>query len=261
VLTETLHAVVYFAPEARDAYAALGLRGYWRGYFASRAAALGPVGGETVAALFAGFAPSFVTRAVPAVWETAAPPAVLEARYGAAVATLRRMLPDAAADVGAAAELTGRAVDSLDVAGRPLAAAHRAANRPDEPFAALWHDCTVLREHRGDGHLAVVTSSGLSWPVPHLLAAGRVDARQQELRGWSDAAWSRAAQQAAELPAGTAERLEVATDAVAAPAYAALDHEGLEALEARLAPLARTVQAAGDIPFPNAMGLTSIGPD
>jgi hypothetical protein len=255
VLTETLHAVVYFAPEAREAYAALGLKGYWRGYFASRAAALGPVGGETVAALFAGFAPSFVMRAVPAVWEVAAPETVLEARRTAAAAALSRMLPGRAQDVDLAAGITGRVVASLDVAGRPLAAAHRAAPRPDEPFGALWHDCTVLREHRGDGHLAAVTSSGLSWPLPHLLAAGRLDARQQEFRGWSDAAWSLAAQQAARLPEGTAERLEVATDVAAAQAYSAMDPEALLAL---LAPLAQAVQSAGDIPFPNAMGLPAI---
>jgi hypothetical protein len=93
--------------------------------------------------------------------------------------------------------------------------------------------------------------------VPHLLAAGRLDARQQEFRGWSDAAWSRAEQQAAELPAATGERLEVATDVAAAQAYACVDHQALEGL---LAPLVRSVQAAGDIPFPNAMGLPAIGP-
>jgi hypothetical protein len=252
MLTETIHAVVYFAPEAQEAYARLGLKGYWRGYFASRAAALGPASGELVAAVLGGFAPSFVARAVPSVWGTVAPEAVLEARRTAAASALSRLLPGRSGDAAAAAELTDIAVRSLDTAGRPLAAAHRAAPRPDEPFAALWHDCTVLREHRGDGHLAAVTSSGLRWPVPHLLAAARVDARQQEHRGWSDDAWSRAAEQAAGLPPETAERLEAATDVAAAPAYAAVDRRRLEVLLARLA---EPVQASGGIPFPNAMGL------
>jgi hypothetical protein len=258
MLTETIHAVVYFAPEAQEAYARLGLKGYWRGYFASRTAALGPVGAEVAAAVLGGFAPSFVERAVPAVWEIAAPGAVLEARRTAAALALRRLLPGRSGEAAAAAELTGRVVRSLDTAGRPLAAAHRAAPRPDEPFAALWHDCTVLREHRGDGHLAAVTSSGLRWPVPHVLAAARVDARQQELRGWSDDAWSLATEQAAGLPPDTAERLEAATDAAAAPAYAAVDRRRLETV---LTGLAERVQVSGGMPFPNAMGLPRLSLD
>lgn len=255
LLTETVHAVVYFAPEAQDAYAALGLKGYWRGYFASRAAALGPTGGEVVAALFADFSPSFVARAVPAVWDTASPEAVLSARTAAAGAALRRMLPGRDEQLRAAGGATAQAMAALDVAGRPLAAAHRAAARPDDPAAALWHDCTVLREHRGDGHVAAVTAAGLAWPVPHLLARERVDARQRDLRGWSDAEWSAAAAVAGRLPQGTAERLEAATDAAAAAAYAAVDADELTEL---LGPVAGVIQRSGDIPFPNAMGLPRI---
>lgn len=69
VLVESVHAVVYFASEPAAAYAELGLRGY----FASRAAALGQAGPELVTALFGGCAPDMVSRAVPQVWSIATP--------------------------------------------------------------------------------------------------------------------------------------------------------------------------------------------
>ena len=262
VLVETVHAVVYFTPEPQQAYAELGLRGYWRGYFASRAAALGPVGPELVTALFGGFAPRMVARALPEVWSTAAPQAVLEARREGAVAALRRLVPaELTAQVSAAAALTGRCVERLDVAGRPLAAAHAAAPRPEDPLAALWHDCTVLREHRGDGHLAAVASCGLRWPEPHLLKGGAVDPRQRELRGWTEEEWQAAAQRVAGLDADldarlAADRLEGLTDRLAAPAYAPLDDDGQRELQRLLEPVARA--AAAEVPFPNAMGLAEL---
>ena len=252
-LTESVHAVVYFADEPLQAYARLGLRGYWRGYFASRAAALGAPSAALVTALFAGFAPAFVSRAVPQVWTVVSPEQVLSARQDGAVAALQRAVGDL--DAEAAAALTGQVVQGLDLAGRPLAAAHAALPRPAEPLAALWHDCTVLREHRGDGHVAAVLAAGLRWPEPHLLAADRVDPRQQELRGWSDEQWTRARRslqsRGGEVPA-LAQEVERRTDELAAQAYAGAD---LTALVDALTPLAAAVVEAGLLPFPNAMGL------
>ena len=251
-LTEVLHAVVYFAPEPLQGYQKLGLRGYWRGYFASRGAALGTPSAQLVTALFAGFAPAFVARAVPQVWEVAAPDDVLRARADGAVAALRRVLGDL--DPAPAASLTGEVVNGLDLAGRPMAAAHAALPRPEEPLAALWHDCTVLREHRGDGHLAAVAAAGLRWPVPHLLAGDRVDPRQQELRGWSAAQWAAAAEQAAATAPGATAAVEALTGELAAQAY---EHVDVDALRDALEPLAAAVVEAGLLPFPNAMGLVS----
>ena len=263
VLVESIHAVVYFAPEPQAAYAGLGLKGYWRGYFASRAAPLGEAGPELVTALFAGFAPAMVARALPAVWGTASPQQVQAARQDAATAALRRLAhPAHLASVAAAAELTGRCVQALRLPGRPMAAAQVALPRPDEPLAVLWHDCTVLREHRGDGHLAAVAVAGLVWPEPHLLPGRQVDAQQQQHRGWDDESWQRAADRVGQRAADrarscTAAELDATTDELAAPAYDVLTAAERVELAGLLEPLA--VAASAELPYPNAMGLVRLG--
>jgi hypothetical protein len=255
VLVESVHAVVYFAPEPLAAYAELGLRGYWRGYFASRAAPLGAIGPELVTALFGGFAPTMVERAVPQVWSVASPQQVQAARVDGVTAALRRLLgehrlPTAAA----AADLTDRCVRALPLPGRPMAAAQSGLPRPDDPLAALWHDCTVLREHRGDGHLAAVAVAGLIWPEPHLLQGERVDPQQQQHRGWDDQSWQDAAKR---VRGKDLREVEMLTDRLAAPAYNALDRtEGVE-LAQLLEPLA--LAASRQLPYPNAMGLPRPG--
>ncbi len=94
-LVEPLHAVVYFADACRDSLAATGLRGFWMGYFASRAAPLGAVGPAVVDATFYNFAPSWVARSVPDAWKFATPEAALDARAAGAAVALRQIAPDA----------------------------------------------------------------------------------------------------------------------------------------------------------------------
>jgi len=251
VLVESVHAVVYFAPEPKAAYAELGLRGFWRGDFASRAAPLGAAGPELVTALFGGFAPTMVGRAVPQVWSVASPPQVQAARLAGATAALRRLLGEhRLATVVAAADMTDRCVRALPLPGRPMAAAQAGLPRLDDPLAALWHDCTVLREHRGDGHLASVAVAGLIWPEPHLLQGDRVDAQQQQHRGWDDQTWQDAAKR---VRGKDLREVEVLTDRLAAPAYSALDRAERVELAQFLEPLA--LAAIRQLPYPNAMGL------
>lgn len=252
---EALHAVVYFAPEVQEGYAALGLRGYWRGYFAGRTAALGRCSAPLGTAVCGGFAPSMVERALPAVWELAAPKQVAEARTRTAGAALRRLLGPVDGD------LLREAAQAVALPGRPLAAAQAALPRPADPHEALWHDATVLREARGDAHLAVVAVAGLRWPEPHLLLAGlgRLDPHQQEHRGWDDAAWSASRDRlrtdglldddgrATDSGEALAERLEQQTDDTG-PDYPQVDREALAAAGQA---------AAVELPFPNAMGLLS----
>jgi hypothetical protein len=94
-LLEPYHATVYFAPEIIGAMRDVGLKGFWMGYFAGRSAPLGPVGPEVVTALFFGFHPSMVARALPDAWDLTSPEEVLAVRLAAVGAALERVLGDA----------------------------------------------------------------------------------------------------------------------------------------------------------------------
>jgi hypothetical protein len=146
-LGEPLHALTYFAEECARAGEAAGLRGFWQTYFALRAAPLGPVGPEVVTATFYNFAPAFVGRRVPAVWELVTPADALAARLAGVDAALRRVLGEAiaSAEVAEAAELAGAAAEAVDLPGRPLAAANSGVGLPDEPHLRLWQALTLLR--------------------------------------------------------------------------------------------------------------------
>jgi hypothetical protein len=194
---EPLHAMIYFAPEADRHLTAAGLRPGRMTYFASRAAPMGAVGPGVVAAVFHNFHPGLVARHIPRAWTLAAPDAVLPARLAAVDAALRRMLGDGVAqdaDVVEAAGLARRAAEAVAVEGRPLAAAHAGLPWPDAPHLVLWHAVSVLREHRGDGHVAALVAAeldGLEALVSHT-ATGRgfVPAVARASRGWSEGEWA-----------------------------------------------------------------------
>ncbi len=269
---EALNAVAYFAPECREAPAALGLRGFWMGYFACRAAPLGAVGPGVVEATFANFHPDRVRRAIPDAWAIATPIEVLEARGASAAAALRRCLPSGEAEEVAedVLPLLRRAIDGGDPLGRPLFAANRDVPPPADPVVALWQAVTTLREHRGDAHVALLAGAGLDGCEVHVLAAS-VDGTPAELyqqsRGWSGGDWTAATERLASrglvVGDGTASaagrrlrgELEAATDALAATTYRALGHPDLVRLIDRLGPAALEVAAAGELRFPNPMGL------
>ncbi len=270
---EPIHAVVYFAPEALGAFADAGYKGFWMGYFAGRAAPLGPAGPEVVGALFYNFAPGRVAKALPDAWSIAGPDVALEARRTGAVAALRRALGDTAdgPGVAAAAELAARAARSAPPDGRALFAANAALDWPAEPLEVLWHAATMLREHRGDGHVAQLTAHGLSGRECNVFqaAAGNVSRSMMErARDYDDAEWAEIVERLAgrglltakgELTeAGAAFRQEVedGTDAIAASGYDALDAAELDQLIELLTPIAWDVVAAGDIPAATPMGPT-----
>lgn len=264
---EPLHGMVYFAPEADASYAGLGLHGR-SGYFASRSAPLGAVGAATVVATFFNFAPSLVEAAMAGVWETASPGAVLAARTDAAGTALRRMLGDAAAgeDVATAAGLARRA--ALAAAehpeGRPLFAGHAALPWPEDPLLVLWHAQTLLREFRGDAHVALLVDHGLDGPEALVLhdATGELPSSfLRATRGWTDEAWDAAAERLRDRgwlapsdgdapaklsPEGTAVRtaIEEATDRLSVVAYQAIGEDGCDLLRSLVRPLSRTVVAA-----------------
>lgn len=266
---EPVHAVTYFAPEARSALDDLGYRGFWMGYFAARSAPLGPVPAQVVSAMFYNFAPARVARALPAAWEVASPTAALAARQQAAVAALRRcgVGEDAAAVV---ADLTAKAAAAADVGGRPLFAANQALPWPDEPLARLWHASTLLREYRGDGHVAVLVAervSGRECNILHAAAGGVPEDMIRRARDYDDEQWALhqdalrgrgLLDDAGELTGRGRElkqRIEDRTDAAALTILDALDDDEIESLFRALTPIARTVIAAGDVPAATPMGL------
>jgi len=160
-LFESVHTLTYFAPQARAAFEEAGLRGFWRGYFAGRAAPFGPVTAAPVVASFYNFAPDMVSRVLPAVWQIVSPSRALAVRSAGAVAALRRVLGDLDAAIPQAADLLTAVVADLDCAGRMLAAANTTLPVPDDHLARLWQAATTLREHRGDGHFAALLAADI----------------------------------------------------------------------------------------------------
>ena len=241
-MLEPYHGAVYFSPEAHAAYAELGVDSR-AGYFASRAAALGPASADLVLGTFYNFNPDVVRRAIPAAWQAAAPQSFLTARLAGMDATLRRIL---GAEIGSAsmrraAELARKAALAAvpHPQGRPLFAAHAALPWPEEPHLVLWHAQTLLREFRGDGHVAALLTAGLDGIealVTHA-AAGQIGAEAlRTTRAWSPEQWAQAAERLRErgwlapgdelaLTAAGRERREAVertTDELAVLPYAAL---------------------------------------
>ena len=189
-LFEPIHAVSYFAQEAREEFATIGLTRYWDGYFAGRAAPLGPVAAAPVVAIFNGFSPFLVGRALPAVWSVASVEQVLDARSRGAAASLRSVVPDEKLVARAAAALT-QVAHLIDVAGRPLAAANRATPEETDPYRQLWRAATILREHRGDGHVAALLNEGIAG-LASIVLRSAIDleaAAMRRARGWSEDEW------------------------------------------------------------------------
>ena len=268
---EPFHAMIYFAPEANEAYAAAGLKGGWMGYFASRAGALGPVPAEVVTATFYNFAPAMVARAIPDAWSFSRPEAVLAARLAAADTALRRMLGDevvASPGMAEAADLARRAAEACEVQGRPLFAGHASLPWPDPPHLQLWHAATLLREHRGDGHVAALLAEGVGGLEALLLMVGAgVMPRSvmQPARGWTDDEWETAEsglrrrglldETGSLTEAGQELRrsIEDRTDRSAARPYAQLGVDGTTRLRALVRPFSVRITEQG-FPIPNPVG-------
>jgi hypothetical protein len=260
-LVEPVHLVTYFAEEPTAALVALGLRNYWDGYFAGRAAPLGRVPAEVVHAVFYNFADGEVARHIPRVWDTVTPEAALAARQQGSVAALGRILGDLAGTPGLAraADLAARAATSAPAEGRVLYAALRALPVPEEPVARLWHAATLLREHRGDGHIAALVTAGIGGTEAHVLHAlsenmpaekfGRVhhlpaDRLARVVDGMRARGLIDASGWLSDAGRETKERIESLTDDLAAPAYSSLEAAELDELIADLEPVSATLDAA-----------------
>ncbi|WP_344512817.1 SCO6745 family protein [Dactylosporangium maewongense] len=264
-LFEPVHAVTYFAPDALAAFEEAALRGFWRGYFAGRSAPLGAVPAGPVIAAFYGFAPRMVTRALPDVWTRITPEAALAARLEGS----RRVLLTVDGDLTEVASLLRAAAEAADLHGRVLGAANAMLPWPEDPAGVLWQAATVLREHRGDGHLAALLVEGLDgaecnvWRVALLDGAGREF--YQPARGWTDEEWATAIDRlrgrgwldAEGKATGRAREaytsVERTTDALAATPWRALGETATARCAELLRPIA--VQASALLRHPNPIGL------
>lgn len=258
---EPYHGLVYFTPEADAAYSALGLGGQG-GYFASRAAPMGAVPAEVVVATFFNFDPQLVRMAIPLAWQRATPEQWTEARLGVADRALRAALGGAVEDPALieAAELAKMAAEGCSSPGRPLYAAHADLAWPEEPHLVLWHAITLLREFRGDGHVALLVADGLDGCQALVMHAASGDVGAAALartRGWSESAWAEAVQALDErglvspdgslTETGRASRqaLEDRTDELAMAPWRYLGQERSDQLRAAVRPYSQAIVEAG----------------
>jgi hypothetical protein len=263
---EPLHNHVYFAPETEEHLTAAGLRPGRMCYFAGRAAPMGAVGPGVVTATFYNFSPALVARHIPRAWSLVPPEQVVAARLDAARASLTRLLGDAATgpEVAELAGLVREACGSLIPEGRPLYAGHADLGWPGEPLLDLWHAVTLLREHRGDGHIAALLHADLNGleALITYTATGRgfTLPAAKATRGWSEEEW--AAESAALVERGLLDddggltpegkdlraRVEAETDVLGADPWLLLGQERTERVIELGKGFARLLVAGGAFP-------------
>ncbi|MCX4700186.1 hypothetical protein [Streptomyces sp. NBC_01373] len=275
-LLEPLHAVLYYAPEVFAEATALGhdTGERWPTYFPYRAAPLGPVGAERVTSAFYSFSPRMVAEHVESAWSVASPEVMLEARLRGIDGAYRVIFGDRAdsAELAEAAALARRAAEAANTAGRPLAAANAALEWPKTPHLQLWHAATILREHRGDGHIAALLVAGLD-PVESLVsfaAIGAASVDRFESRGWSAAEWAAARERlsarglvdedgtATEAGRALRRRVEQDTDRLAAAPWQSLGRDGTDRLVDLLGDFWVAVLSSGLLPSETTLGIGKV---
>ncbi len=261
-LVEPIALVTYQAREPAEAVMTLGFRNFWDAYFAGRAAPLGRTPAEVVHAAFYNFASGEVARHIPRVWDTVTPEAAIAARRYGSVAALHRILGPLADSptVARAAGLATRAATSAPTEGRVMYAGLRTLPLPEEPLPRLWHAANLLREHRGDGHVAALVTAGIGGTEAHVLHAlsegtpaeqfGRIHhLPAAQLAAVVDGMRGRgligASGWLTEAGRETKEAVESLTDDLAAPAYDVLEPGELEQLAADLEPISAALVAVG----------------
>jgi hypothetical protein len=155
---EPVAAGVYFAPEAHEAYEALGFdgspviadgvaRAELKSYFTSRCACMGQVPGEVVAAAFGCFNPKVVVPAVTMGWQVACREAILDARERGAIEMLRRVLGDEPEGLARVTDLLRRAGGAAAWAGRAVFSGLRSLGFPGNSMGDLWRAADLVDDH------------------------------------------------------------------------------------------------------------------
>ncbi|MFE2278101.1 hypothetical protein ACFXAE_12760 [Streptomyces sp. NPDC059454] len=275
-LLEPLHAVLYFAPQVFEETESLGYDTgeRWPSYFALRAAPLGTSGPRQVASAFYSFSPRMVAEHIPAIWDVAAPGKVIAARTRGVDRTYRALFGERtdSPDLAEAAALARRAAEAAHTEGRPLAAANAELPWPRAPHLVLWQAATILREHRGDGHLAALLTAGLD-SVEALVSFAAIGAAPADVfasRGWNEHEWAAARERlfvrgllnadGTATDAGRALRTEIErrTDELAAAPWQSLGADGTTRLAELLGPLWLEVLGSGMLPRETTLGIGKV---
>jgi hypothetical protein len=271
--TGLLHSFVYFAPETGEHLVATGLEAGQMCYFAGRAAPMGAVGAGVVAATFYNFSPTLVGRFIPRAWDLARPATVVQARLAAVDEASRRLFGAdliASADMSRLAGLARRACDGCRAEGRPIYASHADLDWPQLPHLVLWHALSLLREHRGDGHIVALVAGGLSGieaQITHVATGeGFVAEVGRSSRGWTQDEWDAATKglvargllvgNGVLSPAGTALRasIEDETNRMAAPPWDELGDDRTEEVIKIGGMMTAAIRAAGAFPRQGVFG-------
>jgi hypothetical protein len=264
---EPYHGAVYFVAEGPDEYRKLGITDRMMGYFGSRSAPMGAVGAEVVIATFFNFHPKLVSDRIPAVWDIASPSHLLDARHRAIDTALRRILGDAIAsdEIRAAAAIARRAAEACTPEGRALYAGHASLPWPDEPHMVLWHAQSLLREYRGDGHIAAMCVEGLDGCEALVTHAAQGDVPAAALQGsrqWPDDEWNAAVDRLrsrgwiapdditfTELGRERREWIEQRTDELAMRPWEAIGEDECTTLRGLVRPWSKQIVESGELGF------------
>lgn len=207
-----LHSPVYGSRQVADRLARAGLSDPKGAYLAQRAAPLGvsrsrsgsrtraadaataghdrefAPGSALVTAAFYGFSPSMISQHIPEVWDVVPPSHVVSLTLDGMRELLGPLFRGREESVAELSELLGSVASDQPIAGRPLAAAWADIPATGDAIVDLWVATTVIRESRGDGHIAILVAEGVGPLESHLLARGaapdfRLDLERR--RGWT----------------------------------------------------------------------------
>jgi hypothetical protein len=160
---EPIATIGWWSRSASESATEVGLD-FFSAYVWGRAASLGPdVSPAVVESCFGVFESGMIERVLTAAQATVSQEVVLAARQRGATAGLAAST--GSIDPSVIATLGSRllvALQEVEGTGRPLFSALRALPVPHDPHGALWRGAELLREHRGDGHLAAGIAVGLN---------------------------------------------------------------------------------------------------
>lgn len=271
---DTAHSAAYFAQETVEELNAIGVSADNQ-YLAQRAAPLGAASAELVTATFYSFAPGFVSQRVPACWKEASPEKVHAARLRAVDRLFERITGSEGGEqlissIAGIRSALAPVLDAQDMCGKPLYAAHlheRRRSGAASDLVELWWDITLLREFRGDVHLAALIASGVGALEAVVLdsATGKTfkPRYMRAMRGWTEEEWAEVAESLASrgLVTGSDDdaqlteeglklrgHVESLTDHGVARAWEALSEDDINQLQRLASMWAVAVGKAGIIP-------------